>query len=417
MAVPLRRNRDFVLLQSGQLLSNTGTASTTVAYPLLVLAVTHSSALTGLVMFARIIPGVLFSLVGGVAADHLNRKTLMIVADAARAAAVGALGATILLGGFAYWMAPAAAFVEGSFASVFNVAGAGALRSVVPPDQLPVAVGSQTGRAAAANLAGPPLGGVLFGLARAVPFVCDAVSYVFSSLSLLMMKTAFQEERTGDRPAIRSQLAEGFRFLWNQPFLRTSTFLYGLTNFIGPGLILSIVVIGREQGLPGWAIGALSAGFSACVLAGSFASGFARRVLPVRMLMLMELWAWPGLLLFLIWPSVYVLVLGVLPAALAIPLTDSVVVGYRLAVTPDNLVGRVESVRCNIALGLAPIGPLVAGLLLGTSARLTILVFGAVAVLLAVWGTLSPAVRDRPALGEDSAAGGPAQPSSAAAEA
>jgi len=60
-----------------------------------------------------------------------------------------------------------------------------------------------------------------------------------------------------------------FRFLWGQPFLRTSTFRYGLTNFTGPGLLLAIVVIGERQRLPGWAIGALLAGFSACVLAGS----------------------------------------------------------------------------------------------------------------------------------------------------
>jgi hypothetical protein len=54
--VPLLRNRDFVLLQAGQLLSAIGTASTTVAYPLLALAVTHSPAWAGLVTFARIFP-------------------------------------------------------------------------------------------------------------------------------------------------------------------------------------------------------------------------------------------------------------------------------------------------------------------------------------------------------------------------
>ena len=59
-AVPLRRNRDFLLLQIGQLLSNVGTQSTTIAYPLLVLAVTHSAAKAGIVAFARTLPLALF---------------------------------------------------------------------------------------------------------------------------------------------------------------------------------------------------------------------------------------------------------------------------------------------------------------------------------------------------------------------
>ena len=69
-AVPLRRNRDFMFLQAGQLLSSAGTQSSSVAYPLLVLAVTHSSAQTGVVAFMRVLPFTLFALPAGVAADR-----------------------------------------------------------------------------------------------------------------------------------------------------------------------------------------------------------------------------------------------------------------------------------------------------------------------------------------------------------
>jgi MFS family permease len=81
LAVPLRRNRDFVLLQIGQLLSNAGTQTTSIAYPLLVLAVTHSAAKTGVVSFARTLPAALLALPAGVAADRWDRKRLMIAAD------------------------------------------------------------------------------------------------------------------------------------------------------------------------------------------------------------------------------------------------------------------------------------------------------------------------------------------------
>lgn len=379
--VPLRRNRDFGLLQAGQLLSATGTASTTVAYPLLALAVTHSPARAGWVTFARVIPGLLVSLPGGVAADRLNRKKLMIVSDIGRAAAVGGLAVTILLGDLRFWLIPVVAFVEGSFRSLFSSSAAGALRSVVPASQLPAAVAAQQGRSATASLAGPPIGGALFGISRALPFIADAASYVFSVLSLILIRTPFQEARKAGPASLRSQLSEGFRFLWSQPFLRTTTFLYGLTNFIGPGLLLAIVVIGDQQGLPGWQIGALLAAFSACVLAGSMASGIGRRVLHPRTLMLLELWAWLGPVLFLIWPSVYILAASILPVGLAI--------------TPNRLVGRVESVRSNIALALAPFGALTAGLLLNAvTPRITILAFATVALPLALWGTLSPAIRN-----------------------
>src|SRR5437660_11796944 len=85
---PLRRNRDFVLLQTGQLLSNAGTQSASIAYPLLVLALTHSAADAGIVAFARALPLWLFALPGGLAADHFSRKRLMISADVVRAAAL-----------------------------------------------------------------------------------------------------------------------------------------------------------------------------------------------------------------------------------------------------------------------------------------------------------------------------------------
>jgi predicted MFS family arabinose efflux permease len=398
-AVSLRRNRDFVLLQTGQLLSNTGTQLTAIAYPLLVLSVTGSAAKAGVVSFARMLPLALLALPAGLAADHWSRRRLMIAADVIRVLAVGGLALAILLDGAAFLAIVLVAFVEGSGAALFSAAQAGALRAVVPPRQLPAAVGVQTGRHAAVSLAGPPLGGALFGLARALPFVVDAVSYALSTLSLLAMRTPFQEEREPDRSSLRSRLAEGFGFLWGQPFLRTCAFLYGLTNFLGPGLLLAVVVLGERQGLSAGEIGVLVAAFGACLLLGSFVSPLVRRRLPVRAVLLLELWAWLGCAVFLVWPNVYVLTAGMLPAALAIPSTDSVVTGYRIALTPDRLLGRSESVRSTIALLIAPLGPLAAGFSLGAvSARATIAVFAAVALVLAVWGTLSPAIRSAPTL-------------------
>jgi hypothetical protein len=390
-----------MLLQLGQLLSHFGSQTTSIAYPLLVLATTHSPAKAGVVAFARYLANALFSLPAGVAADRWGRRRLMIAADGVRMVGLGSLAALVLLDHAAFWTIAVVAFMEGSGAAVFDAARAGAVRAVVPASQLPAAVAVQTGRQAAMNLAGPPVGGALFGLARALPFLVDAVSYAFSTLSLLAMRTPFQEERDPDPSSLRMRLAEGFRFLWSRPFLRTCAFLFGLTNFIGLGVVFAVVVIGTREGLSGGEVGALVAAFGGCVLLGSLVSPLVRRALPVRVILLLEFWTWLGCGAFLAWPSVYVLIAGILPTAIAIPSSDSVVHGYRIAMTPDRLLGRSESVWSTISLLSAPLGPLVAGVLLDVvSARATIGFFAAFGLVLAVWGTLSPSIRAAPSLDE-----------------
>lgn len=393
----LARNRDFVLLQAGQLLSTAGTQSTAVAYPLLVLALTHSPARTGLVAFARLAPLALFGLPAGVAADRWDRRRVMLAADGVRALAVAALAVAVAAGHPPLGVLLAVAFVEGSGAALFSPAAAGALRSVVAPEQLEAAAGAQQARVATVTLAGLPLGGALFGLARALPFAVDAASYAFSTATVLAMRAPFQEARERDAEPLRARLAGGLRFLWRERFLRTAALVYGLTNVIGPGLLLVVVVAGRRQRLGGAEIGALVATFGAGMLAGSLLSPLARRRLSTRAILLLELWAWPLPAVFLLWPDARVLVAAMLPVALAIPITDSVVIALRLAVTPDRLVGRVESARSTLSLLLAPLGPLAAGLMLdGASARVAVGALAALGAALAVWATASPALRSAP---------------------
>ena len=401
IASPLRRNRDFVLLQTGLLLSSAGSQMTAIAYPLLVLALTGSPAKAGVVAFVRFLAMAALALPSGIAADRWNRRRLMIAAHATRACVIGTLGFLVLSEEVEFWMLPLVAFVEGGGAAVFSAAQSGAFRAVVPTQQLPAAVAVVTGRDAAVQVASPALGGVLFGLARALPFLVHAVLYVLSAAALLAMRTPFQEEREADRSPLRSRVSEGFRFIWDHAFLRTTALLFGLANFIGPGVLLAIVVIGEEQGLTSGRVGLLVSVFGAGVLVGAFLSPVVRRRLPVRGVLLLELWTWTGCSVFLVWPNVYVLTASIVPTALAIPSTDSVVHSYRYALTPDRLQGRVTSVWATIGLAIAPLGPLVAGLLLDSfSARATIAAFAAIGLLLALWGTLSPAIRTAPSLDE-----------------
>jgi predicted MFS family arabinose efflux permease len=382
-------------------LSSLGTSLTTVAYPLLTVAVTGSAAKAGLVTAARLVPAGAFSLVAGLAADRWRRKGLMIAADAVRALAIGTFAIALLVGDIGFWAILTVALVEGTASTLFVAAGAGALRAVVPASQLPAAAGTREVRRSVVTLGGAPLGGALYGVSRVIPFAVDAVSYLFSTLALLLMRTPFEQARERERTPLRAQFAEGLHFMWSQTFLRTTAFVYGAGNLLVTALLLLIVLIGERQGLSPGTIGLLSAAIGVGALIGSLASPLFRKALGVRTILLLELWTYLGLWAFVVWPSAYVLAAWSLVFAVCAPVTDSVVVGYRLAVTPGRLVGRVESVRTTISLVAAPLGPLLAGWLLeATSPRPTVAVFAVGGLGLAVWGTLSPAIRSAPSLSE-----------------
>src|SRR5262249_3615903 len=154
--VPLRRNRDFVLLQVGQALSTIGSSSSAIAYPLLVLAVTHSPPKAGLVGFARLAPYGLFGLLAAVASDRFDRRRLMLAGDAVRALALPSIVVALALDRLGFAQVAVVAFVEGSMFALFNVAEMGALRSVVAARQLPAAAAAEQARIGTVELLGPP---------------------------------------------------------------------------------------------------------------------------------------------------------------------------------------------------------------------------------------------------------------------
>ena len=210
----------------------------------------------------------------------------MICSDAVRVVAIGVLAGLLLNDDAVFWAILVVAFVEGVGTTFFVAAEPGVLRAVVPRLQLPAAAGAREARRSVVRLGGPPLGGALFGLSRALPFVVDAASYAFSTLSLLAMRTPFEEERSRDETPLRTRLAEGFRFMWHQPFLRTTAFVYGIGNFVASAMLLLIVVIGRRQGLSAGEVGVLSAAVGVGTLIGSLASPLFRRALSIRTILL-----------------------------------------------------------------------------------------------------------------------------------
>jgi MFS family permease len=394
---PLWRNRDFLLLQAGQLLSTFGGGLSQIAYPLLALAITHSAAKAGYVGAVEFLPLFLLALPAGVAADRFDRRALMIAADVAGAASLGTLGWLVLAGRVTFWAILLVAFVDSAAAVFFRAGNSGAFRSVVPQAQLADASSVSMARASVVRLSAPPVGGALFGVARSLPFVADAISYAFSTVSLLLMRTRFQEERHADA---RTDLREGLAFFWRLPFLRTTVAMIAVSNFAATGVPLALIVLAKRHGLSSAGIGALIALTGATTLLGSTLSPLLRRWLPMRAILLSEYWMAVVYAAFIVHPNVYVLAAALSLHAFTFPNTDSAVAAYSYILIPDRLLGRAMSAANTLRVAGAPLGPLVAGVLLThTSPRITVLVLALPVVVAALLGTLSPSLRDLPSLG------------------
>ena len=129
--VPLWRNRDFLLLVSGQAVSSTGSQISLVAFPLLMLALTNSPALAVLMTALRGLPFALLCLPVGALVDRWDRKRVMILSDAGRAIALGSIPVALALGYITYVQLALVSLIEGSLFVLFNLAESACIPHVV----------------------------------------------------------------------------------------------------------------------------------------------------------------------------------------------------------------------------------------------------------------------------------------------
>jgi predicted MFS family arabinose efflux permease len=396
---PLRSNRDFQLLWSGQAVSVIGSRISNIAYPLLVLGVTGSPGAAGIVGFLGTLPYILFQLPAGAIMDRVDRRRTMIACEAGRAVALASVPAAIWLGRLSLAHVAVVAFVESTLFVLFRLGETAAVRRVVEPAQYPQALAQNEGRVRAANLIGTPLGGVLFDVGRAVPFAADACSYVVSLVTLLLIRRPFEEERDGaPRRHVVAEIAEGMAWLWRARFIFATVVLAAASNLLIQALILTLIVIARQRGASASATGLILAGFGIGGVLGSLSGAWIQRHVPVRAIVIGAAWTWAATVpLVVLLPSLYE-TLVVLAAASFVGAGWNVAVNtiyYRLI--PDRLIARVSAVGSLAAFGALPLGSLTAGVLLQLGGPpLCCAVLAAGMLVLAVAATISPSVRRGP---------------------
>ncbi|GLV55751.1 MFS transporter [Dictyobacter sp. S3.2.2.5] len=381
----LWRNRDFILLWSGQTLSNVGTAVSLLAFPLLILAVTHSPAQAGLISAMRSLTYLVFVLPAGALVDRWDRKRVMLICDAGRLLTMGGLFVMGMLGRLSIELLYIVGFVDVLLGTFFSIAEVTCLPQVVSQEQLPAAMGRAQASMGIMNLLGAPLGGVLFTLQMFLPFLIDALSYLISIFSLSLMRARFQEQREAIAHNLFKEIAEGLFWLWKQPLLRAMALVTSGNVFFGAGLTLVIIIIAQHSHASSGIIGLiLSIGGVGGILGSMLANKIQRR-LRFAFIILGTLWL-DALLWLLMVPLPSPFWLGCILAAIFLvsPIYNIVNMSYRFALTPDEMRGRVNSISRLISNGLAPLGLTLTGWLLQYyGAATTVLLAAAGQILLA----------------------------------
>ncbi|MDQ3964455.1 MAG: MFS transporter [Actinomycetota bacterium] len=399
---PLRRNRDFRVLWISQAMSTLGSRVTSIALPLLVLGITGSPARAGLIGFAQTLPFLVFFLPGGALVDRLDRKRLMLASDAARAIAFTTLVVALAWGEPHLLHIAAVALTEGTFFVLFDLSEMAAVPHIVPAHQLPTAIAQNQARLQGADLAGQPLGGVLYEFGRIWPFLFDTVSYVLSFALVATVRPRLQDERPRATTRLHHEVLEGVRWLWAQPFMKWAVALVGGSNFAFSGLLLVLIVRARELQAAPAAIGIMLAGAGLGAILGAAVAPRVQRSIPARIVVQLCLWAWfAGMGVMALVPNL--VVLGTLWFAMAIggPIFNVATGTYTYALVPDHLQGRVRSVYRMVAWGMVPLGTVSGGFLaewLGAVEAIAVL--AGVSLVVAVASTAIRAIRQAPSIQE-----------------
>ena len=394
--VPLWRNRDLMLLLSGQQVSALGSSISRLAFLLLALDVTHSPAQAGFIAGLGALPFLVLALPAGVWADRWDRRQVLMLCDGGRALVLASIPVALWLGHLTVAQLYVAALLEGALATIYNITGLASLPRLVDRRQLTHATSVDYTLRSIVRLVGPAISGTLYAASRAIPFLADAASYVISVVSLRWISARFQEDRPQTSRHLGREIVEGVIWMWRQPVLRFQALAGCIVSFaIFPNALL-VTVLAQRQHASDAVIGLIFTLAAVGTLVGSPLAPLAQRRLGFGQVIAGMFW-----LLALLWPlyafASSVLVLGIITAAIYFVecIGGIVNIGYRLALTPDEYQGRVNSLHRLVGFGIGqPVGAVVAGLLLEQfDPRVAILSYAVALAMMALATSLYRPVR------------------------
>jgi len=343
---PLRRDRDYRWLWSGQVVNGIGNQVTRIALPYQVYVLTGSTlAIAALTVF-QLVPILLFALGAGSLADAVDRRKLLMATQVGLAACSLALVLLALSGEPPVWTLFFVAFFAAGFSAVDQPARSSSIPRLVPPERLPSAIALNQLNFQMASIVGPAIGGLLIatvGLAGA--YAVDLVSFIASGAALLAI-APIPPLGVVVRPgldAIREGLAftRRRRAILGSFVIDLNAMIFGMPTSLFPVLALDVF----QTGAAGF--GLMAAAPAAGAFVGALFSGWVKNVQRIGLAILAAVAAW-GLAITAFGLVTVAFPLALLFLALA-GAADVFSAVFRSTLvqleTPDQLRGRVMSIH------------------------------------------------------------------------
>ena len=389
-------SRSFAWFWLGQSISTLGDGAFTTALAVAVYQLTGSSLMMGLFLTAQIIPELLFTLLGGVAADRLPRRLVLLCADSGRALAVVSIAALAWLQLLQVWHLFVLAVLFGLCRSFFNPA----YRAITPNLVIKEHVASANALTALSvqlgNFIGPLLGASFISLAggsATLAFAFDGLTFLTSVCSLLAIRalplpTPEPENRaTGNSRSIVADMRDGFRTIFGSTWLLWSMMAATFTMVAYTGAMtvaLPKLVLSVYQGGP-WLLGALTTSVGVGAIVGTVFVGqvhlrqrgiiaFLAYILSGLALFVFSLPFAPHRAIFFVLPAAFVVGFG-------IDVMYLIWSNLLYELVPNEKLGRVSSVDLLGSLGLLPLGYVLAGWLSDRSGPASVFLIGGLSVV------------------------------------
>lgn len=279
------RIRDFRLLWAGMSVSLIGDGIYLVTIALQVYSMSDNPSALALVGLAWTGPMVLVLLFSGVLSDRLERRRLLMAADAIRCVAIGSMGILTWIGAVRLWHLVALAAVYGIGEAIFYPAFSSLVPDLVPGDEQRVQANSlaQFMRPFAQTMLGPAIGGFLFeGLGAGSAFLADAGTFAFSGAMVYLIRARGRPSHDGEATSARQDLVEGIRYVRRHTWLLVAMLAatVNLLFFWGPFEVLVPFVVRKVLGGSGRELGLIFAAGGAASVVTAIVMG--QRALPRR---------------------------------------------------------------------------------------------------------------------------------------
>jgi MFS family permease len=383
---PLRRHRDFRLLWTGELISQTGSQITLVAVFIQVFELTDSAAAVGAIGLAQLGPLIVFTLLGGPLIDRFDRRRLLLIAAAGQAVASGVLLLGALAGDPPLALVYVAAGLAGGLAGFSLSTRSAVTPNTVPAGELPTALAINQVMWQTCQIAGPAIGGVIvarIGLSWA--YGLDVASFAGAIVATLLMAPQPPSNAGNTTPGLRG-VVEGFRFLKGRRVLQ-STFIadliamiFGMPRALFP--VLAVTQFHRGEEVVGALFSAVAVGALLGALTTGWVSGVRRQGLAV--LVAVAVWGLGIVAFGLVGDHLWV-AFACLAVAGAADVISAVFRGTILQQSvPDDLRGRLSAVHIVVVAGGPRVGDFEAGIVASVFTPTVSVVSGGIACVVGV---------------------------------